>query len=75
MNRTLLIVIAIIGLCTAQLTFTTDWKKRSPAHDMEENDGMTSGNHCKDNMDAIKLVYQILRSEASRLVECSKASG
>ncbi|EFA11613.2 AKH-like peptide [Tribolium castaneum] len=68
MSRMFLIVvlIAFVGVCTAQLNFSTDWGKRS---------GSSAGsdaNNCKEPVETIMLIYKIIQNEAQKIIECEK---
>ncbi|XP_050506784.1 hypertrehalosaemic prohormone-like [Diabrotica virgifera virgifera] len=51
-----------LGLCLAQVNFTPNWGKRSGTDD----------NNCDVNMELVKVIYNLLNSEAKRLVKCDR---
>ncbi|RZB41086.1 Adipokin hormo domain containing protein [Asbolus verrucosus] len=70
MYRVLLVVllIAFVGVCSAQLNFTPNWGKRTSSPAAGESD------NCKESVDTIMLIYKIIQNEAQKLVECEKFS-
>ncbi|XP_028131513.1 hypertrehalosaemic prohormone-like [Diabrotica virgifera virgifera] len=51
-----------LGLSMAQVNFTPNWGKRSGTDD----------NNCDVNMELVKVIYNLLNSEAKRLVKCGR---
>ncbi|CAH1117519.1 unnamed protein product [Phaedon cochleariae] len=67
------VVVSVIGLTAAQINFTPNWGKRSLPNEVKTEEASSRGNYCHDVDDnAIKLVYEILKSEAKKLVECER---
>ncbi|KAG5894426.1 hypothetical protein JTB14_019796 [Gonioctena quinquepunctata] len=63
-----IVFIAFIGFCTAQVNFSPNWGKRAP------NSGDDNANNCRENVDTIMLIYKIIQNEAQKMVECEKFS-
>ncbi|KAJ3639647.1 hypothetical protein Zmor_002992 [Zophobas morio] len=62
------LLIALVGICAAQLNFSPNWGKRATSSAGGEND------NCKESVDTIMLIYKIIQNEAQKLVECEKFS-
>lgn len=53
---TIVVLMALIGICIAQVNFSTDWGKRS----LNPSSG-SSNNNCKVSLDTIMLVYKLIQ--------------
>lgn len=53
---TIVVIMALLGICIAQVNFSTDWGKRSlnpPSN--------ASNNNCKVSIDTIMLIYKLIQ--------------
>lgn len=59
MYRVLLavVVIALIGICSAQVNFTPNWGKRT----VNSLNGHESENVCKESVDIVMLIYKMIQ--------------
>ncbi|XP_050497269.1 hypertrehalosaemic prohormone [Diabrotica virgifera virgifera] len=64
----IIVIVAVIAYCTAQVNFSPNWGKRAI------NPGEENGNNCKESVDTLMLIYKIIQNEAQKLVECEKFS-
>ncbi|XP_049549290.1 hypertrehalosaemic prohormone [Anopheles aquasalis] len=71
----LLICVALMLVCEAQLTFTPAWGKRSPGSlTLNPLIGSTSYGQdaCKTPVDSLLVIYRMIQTEAQKIVDCSQ---
>ncbi|XP_073990640.1 adipokinetic hormone isoform X1 [Rhodnius prolixus] len=63
---TSVLVLLTFHYTLAQLTFSTDWGKRSVRHNAPD---------CTPNPDTVIFLYKYLQNEFYKMIECGKTEG
>lgn len=61
------VLLVVLGVCSAQLNFSTGWGKRAPGGNIPP-----SADNCKSSVDTVMLLYKIIQAEAQKLVDCER---